>query len=235
MGALDGQVTLVTGASRGIGLATARALAGAGARVAMLARSAAPLRAAAREIGALDVPCDITDERAVHAAIERIQSALGAPLILVNNAGIFHLAPVERTTGDDLRRSLELNLIAPFLLARAVLPAMRAARMGHVVTLGSIADRATFPENAAYSASKFGARAIHQVMREELRGSGIRTTLVSPGPTDTPLWDSVGPDEREGFTPRSKMLAAEAVADAVLFAVSRPADVNIDELRLSRA
>ena len=232
---LDGRVAVVTGASRGIGLATARALAGAGARVAMLARSAAPLDAAAREIGALAVPCDIADERAVHEALRRVTSEAGDPEILVNNAGVFHLAPFERTTGTDLRRTLDVNLVAPFLLTRAVLAGMRDARRGHIVTIGSIADRATFPENAAYAASKFGARAVHQVLREELRGTGVRATLVSPGPTDTPLWDAVGPDDRAGFTPRSRMLSAADVADAVLFAVTRADDVNVDELRLSRA
>jgi len=232
---LDGRVAVVTGASRGIGLATARALAGAGARVAMLARSAAPLDAAAREIGALAVPCDIADERAVHEALRRVTSEAGDPEILVNNAGVFHLAPFERTTGADLRRTLDVNLVAPFLLTRAVLAGMRDARRGHIVTIGSIADRATFPENAAYAASKFGARAVHQVLREELRGTGVRATLVSPGPTDTPLWDAVGPDDRAGFTPRSRMLSAADVADAVLFAVTRADDVNVDELRLSRA
>jgi NADP-dependent 3-hydroxy acid dehydrogenase YdfG len=232
---LDGRIAVVTGASRGIGLATARALAGAGARVAMLARSAAPLDAAAREIGALAVPCDIADERAVHEALRRVTSEAGDPEILVNNAGVFHLAPFERTTGADLRRTLDVNLVAPFLLTRAVLAGMRDARRGHIVTIGSIADRATFPENAAYAASKFGARAVHQVLREELRGTGVRATLVSPGPTDTPLWDAVGPDDRAGFTPRSRMLSAAHVADAVLFAVTRADDVNVDELRLSRA
>ncbi|HEX8850335.1 MAG TPA: SDR family oxidoreductase [Gemmatimonadaceae bacterium] len=233
--ALGGRVAVVTGASRGIGLAVARALAGAGARVAMLARGADALRDAARPLGAVAVPCDVGDERAVAGALERIGGELGAPEILVNNAGIFRLAPVERTTAADLRETLEVNLVAPFVLTRALVPAMRAAGRGHVVTIGSIADRATFPENGAYAASKFGARAMHQVLREELRGSGVRATLVSPGPVDTPLWDAIGPDDREGFTPRARMLDAGAVADAVLFAVTREASVNVDELRLSRA
>ena len=232
---LDGRVAVVTGASRGIGLATARALAAAGARVAMLARSEAPLSAAAREIGAIAIPCDLADERAVREAVKRMTADAGDPEILVNNAGVFHLASLEQTSAVDLHRTLDINLVAPFLLARALLPAMRVARRGHVVTIGSIADRATFPENAAYAASKFGARAVHQVLREELRGSGIRATLVSPGPTNTALWDDVGPDERAGFTPRARMLSAADVADAVLFAVTRADAVNVDELRLSRA
>lgn len=234
-GALADRVALVTGASRGIGLAIARALAASGARVAMLARSQAPLASAAREIGGLAIACDVANAGSVTAALERVASELGSPTIVVNNAGLFRLATLEQTSPDDLRQTIETNLVAPFLLARAALPAMRQTRRGHVVTIGSIADRATFPENAAYAASKFGARAMHQVLREELRGSGIRATLISPGPTDTPLWDPVRPDEREGFTPRARMLPAGAVADAVLFAVTRPADVNIDELRLSRA
>lgn len=234
-GALTERVALVTGASRGIGLAIARTLAAAGARVAVLARTRTRLEEVAHDIGALPVTCDVADPRSVAAALDRVRSELGPPSIVVNNAGLFRLATVEETTPDDLRRTIETNLVAPFLLTRAALPAMRAARSGHVVTIGSIADRATFPENAAYAASKFGARAMHQVLREELRGSGIRATLVSPGPTDTPLWDPIAPDDRAGFTPRARMLAAAAVADAVLFAVTRPADVNIDELRLSRA
>lgn len=232
---LDDRVAIVTGASRGIGHATAVALARAGARVVMLARSAKPLAEAAKEIGALAIPCDVADEGAVSTALDRVTSELGDVEILVNNAGIFHLALVEQTSVADLRRTLETNLVAPFVLTRAVIPAMRAARRGHVVTIGSIADRVTFPENAAYAASKFGARAVHQVLREELRGSGVRTTLVSPGPTDTTLWDEVGPDDRAGFTPRARMLSAAAVADAVLFAITRADDVNVDELRLSRA
>jgi NADP-dependent 3-hydroxy acid dehydrogenase YdfG len=232
---LDGRVAIVTGASRGIGQAVARVLAGAGARVAMLARGAEALRAAARPLGALAVPCDVTDEGAIRDAVERVGDELGTPEILVNNAGIFRLARVEGTNAADLRETIEVNLVAPFLLARALLPGMRGAGRGHVVTIGSIADRATFPENGAYAASKFGARAVHQVLREELRGSGVRATLVSPGPVDTPMWDAIGPDGRDGFTPRARMLAADAVADAVLFVLTRDPSVNVDELRLSRA
>ena len=234
-GALAGRVAIVTGASRGIGHAIARALVAAGARVAMLARGADALRAAAEPLGALAIQCDVADEASVLAAVERVRRELAAPDILVNNAGLFTLSPVESQTSAALRATLDVNLVAPFVLARALIPAMRTAGRGHIITIGSIADRATFPENGAYAASKFGARALHQVMRAELRGTGIRTTLVSPGPVDTPLWDAIGPDDRAGFTPRAQMLPASAVAEAVLFALTRDQAVNIDELRLSRA
>jgi len=112
---------------------------------------------------------------------------------------------------------------------------MRARRSGHVLTIGSIADRAAFPENAAYAASKFGLRGLHEVLRAELRGSGVRASLVSPAPVDTPLWDPIDPDRRSGFTPRAMMLSAEAVADAVMYVLAQPPDVNVDELRLSRS
>lgn len=234
-GALAGRVAIVSGASRGIGLAIAGALSRAGARVAMLARGAAALHAAAEPLGALAITADVADEGSVAAAVARVRAELGAPDILVNNAGLFTLATVEAQTTAALRATLDVNLVAPFVLARSVLPAMRAAGRGHIVTIGSIADRNTFPENGAYAASKFGARALHQVMRDELRGSGVRTTLVSPGPVDTPLWDPIGPDDRAGFTPRARMLPSSAVADAVLFALTRDAAVNVDELRLSRS
>jgi NADP-dependent 3-hydroxy acid dehydrogenase YdfG len=235
---LGGRTALVTGASRGIGLACARGLAAAGARVAMLARSDTTLRAAARDIGsgALAVVCDLSRPDSARAAAQEVETALGgAPDIVVNNAGLFTLAPLDATSPAEFARTVDTNLVAPFTLVHAFLPAMRARRAGHIVTIGSIADRNALPENAAYAASKFGLRALHEVLRAELRGSGVRATLVSPGPVDTPLWDPIDPDRRPGFTPRAMMLAPEAVADAVLYVLTRPADVNVDELRLSRS
>lgn len=227
---------VVSGASRGIGLATSRALAAAGYRVVMLARTADALAAAARSIGdrARPIVCDVTDDRALDVALSRVNDEFdGAPGVLVNNAGFFSLAPVDATAVADFRAAIDVNLVAPFRLVRALLPAMRARRSGHIVTIGSIADHVAFPENAGYAASKFGVRALHEVLRAELKGSGVRATLVSPAAVDTPLWDPVNPDERPGFTPRRDMLRAEAVAGAVMFAVTQPAGVNVDELRIS--
>ncbi len=229
---------LVTGATRGIGLAVARALIADGTRVVMLARSDNDLRACAGELGPLAVPiaCDVADADAVARAVEGARAELGgAPDAIVNNAGAFALAPVEATDPDDFRQAVDVNLVAPFLVVRAVLPELRRRGSGHIVTIGSVADRMIYPENGAYAASKFGARALHEVLRAELRGTGVRVTLVSPGPTDTPLWDEIDPDTRPGFTPRREMLSAAAVADAVHFALTRDASVNIDELRLSHS
>jgi NADP-dependent 3-hydroxy acid dehydrogenase YdfG len=232
------RTALVTGASRGIGLAVARGLAARGARVALLARDAQALREAAASLGggAFPVVCDVTRPDAVQAAAERIAVDFeGAPDVVVNNAGLFALRRLEETAPLDFARTIETNLVAPFLLLRAFLPTMRARGSGHVLTVGSIADRLAFPENGAYAASKFGARAMHEVVRAELRGTGVRATLVSPGPVDTGLWDPVDPDTRPGFTPRAAMLDAADVADAILYALTAPAAVNVDELRLSRS
>ncbi|HYD53845.1 MAG TPA: SDR family oxidoreductase [Gemmatimonadaceae bacterium] len=231
----------MTGASRGIGLATAGALADAGASVALLARGAPQLEQAVdgiRRVGghAVAMAADVADPADVGGAVaEAIRYFGDAPDLLVNNAGLFVLAPLHETDPEDFAAVVQTNLVGPFAVVRAVLPGMRARGTGHVVTIGSIADRHVFPENGAYAAAKFGARAMHEVLRAELRGSGVRASLVAPGPTDTSLWDPIEPDERPGFTPRAEMLRAQAVADAVVWVATRPAEVNVDELRLSRS
>ncbi|MEW5917859.1 MAG: SDR family oxidoreductase [Gemmatimonadota bacterium] len=234
---LAGRSAAVTGASRGIGLATARSLAASGARVALLARSAEALHEQALSIGrdALPIPCDLRDATQLAAAIDILVGTFdGPPDILVLNAGVFTLGKVGALPPADFSLSLQTNLIGPYTLLHALVPLMRKRGSGHIVTIGSIADRAAYPENSAYAAAKFATRGVHEVLRVELAGSGVRASLVSPGPVDTSLWDPIQPDARQGFTPRALMLQAEAVADAVLWVVTRPSDVNVDELRLSR-
>jgi NADP-dependent 3-hydroxy acid dehydrogenase YdfG len=237
-GRLTGVTAVVTGASRGIGLAIAEALVARDARVAMIARGEAALRAHCQRLGprAIPVVCDVTNNKAVDSAVATIVEGLGgAPDVLVNNAGSFTLAPIESVDPTSFAAELDTNLVAPLRLIHAFLPAMRSRRRGHVVTIGSVADRTIFPQNASYAASKFGARALHEVLRHEMRGSGVRATLVSPAQVDTPMWDPIDPDHRPGFTPRVQMLQASAVADAVVYAVTQPPDVNVDELRLSHS
>ncbi len=234
---LVGRTAVVTGASRGIGAEIAQRLAASGARVALVARSRDVLLhlAATMGNGAVAVDADLADEHSVTAAADRILDAAGgAPDILVNNAGIFQIKQLEEMTVEAYSSALATNLMAPFIFTRAFLPGMRARSSGHIVTIGSVADRSIFPGNGAYSATKFGARAVHEVLREETRGSGIRATLISPASVDTGLWEGIEfPDG--GKPDRSGMLHPGAVANAVMFALTQPADVNVDELRLSRA
>lgn len=226
MTALAGTLAVVSGASRGIGQAIAAALAGQGARVVRLARSLSP----GEHDGYVDIPLDLTDTAAVQAVARRVLAEVGTPAILVNNAGFFDKRPFTESPVEDLIRQLQVNLVSAFALTQAFLPAMRGRGNGLVITIGSIADQAGYPGNTMYSASKFGLRGLHETLAAEYRGTGIRCTLVSPGPTDTPIWDGV-----TGGTvrPRNEMLTARDVAEAVLFVATRPRRVTIDVLRLT--
>lgn len=244
---LAGTQALVTGASRGIGRAVARALVLAGAEVYAVARGRADLEQLVTELSdaALERPapgrvhavvCDLRDAAQVAAMLVPVVAAVSQRhTVLVNNAGVFPLAPIVDTAPETFASTIDSNLVAPFRVLHALLRPMREAGRGHVVTIGSVADRRTFGGNAAYAASKFGARALHEVLREETSGSGVRATLVAPSATDTPIWDPIDPDHTPGLPPRAAMLRPEDVADAVLWAVTRPAHVNIDEVRLGRA
>jgi NAD(P)-dependent dehydrogenase (short-subunit alcohol dehydrogenase family) len=228
---LAGQVAVVTGASRGVGEAIAKALAVQGATVVRLARTLAD----GEDGPYFNLTTDLTDPVLLKRAMDEVLAEFGPPHIVVNNAGGFLLRLFEETTEEDLLEQLDINLVAPFNVARALLPPMRQAGRGHLVTIGSIADHSAFPENAAYAASKYGLRGLHETLVAEYRGTGIRLTLVSPGPTDTSIWDPFDPDRRAGFTPRAKMLKAEDVAGAVLWAVIQPANVTIDLIRMGPA
>jgi NAD(P)-dependent dehydrogenase (short-subunit alcohol dehydrogenase family) len=226
---LAGRVAVVTGASRGIGAATAEALHQAGARVVRVARRLSP----AGEF--VDIPADLTDPAQVEALADRVQRELGPPDVIVSNAGGFLLRPLEQTSVADFDAQLSINLRAAFAVARAFLPMLRGAGRGTFVTVGSVADHVGFPENAAYAASKYGLRGLHETLVAEYRGTGVRLALVSPGPTDTDIWAPFDPDRREGFPSRARMLRPADVADAILFIATRPPHVLIDWLRLGPA
>jgi NADP-dependent 3-hydroxy acid dehydrogenase YdfG len=235
---LGGKTAVVTGASRGIGAGIAGALGGQGVRVVLVARNEAKLKErAARIKGSLPVTCDLTDPESVDRATKRIATELnGAPDILVNNAGIFSVAVVEETTAETFTETINTNLVGPFLFVHAFLGDMKKRKGGHIVTIGSISDRTIFTGNAAYSAAKFGLRAIHEVLRAELRGTGVRASLISPAATDTEMWDSVTVTDPVA-NPHSKrpMLDPDDVVRAVMFALMQPETVNVDELRLSHS
>lgn len=232
---LDGRTALVTGASRGIGLECARLLQAEGAGLVLLGRDLRTLTGVAESLGGAAAchAVDLGQPDMVERVLGDIRERLGdAPDIVVNNAAHFFLTPAEETTVEDFQRAVAVNLTGHFAIVRGFLGAMKARGSGHLVTIGSEADRRARPGNAAYAASKFGLRGLHEVLREELRGTGVRTTLVSPASVDTGIWDAVGAADRAR---PDAMLPPSSVAEAVRWAVTRPPDVNVDELRLSRA
>ncbi|HLZ44910.1 MAG TPA: SDR family oxidoreductase [Gemmatimonadales bacterium] len=222
------KIALVTGASRGIGLAVADALRASGMHVVRVARS---LKDASTE-RRLDIACDVTQPADVTRAVTRVEKDVGVPDVLVNNAGIFFIKSLAETSYEDFSKTLTTNLTAAFLFAHALVPKMVARKSGHLVTIGSISDYIGFSGSAAYAASKFGLRGMHEVIRQETAKSGVRTTLISPGPVDTDIWNAVDPDAKPGFTKRKDMMRAEDVAAAVVYAVTQPEHVAVTEIRL---
>ena len=220
-------LAVVTGASRGIGLAVADELRAAGFHVVRLARSLTD-GSADRQT---DLRCDVSDPAQVARVVTKV-AELGVPDVVVNNAGMFFIKRLEETSPQDFSGLIAVNLTGLFLVARAFVPAMVERGSGHLVTIGSISDHVAFSGSTAYAASKFGIRGMHEVIRTETAKSGVRTTLVSPGPVDTDIWDSTDPDSKPGFTKRKDMLRAEDVAEAVVWAVTRPPKVDVTEIRL---
>lgn len=226
---LAGKVALVTGASRGIGLAVAGELRAAGAHVVRLARSLTD-GAAERET---TLRCDVTRPDDVDRVLTRVQAETGVPDIVVSSAGVFYVKPFAETTAADFMETIGVNLTGPFLIARALLPQLVQRGSGHMVTIGSSSDHIPYAGNSAYVASKYGLRGMHEVMAVELANTGVRTTLVSPGAVDTDMWNAIDPDTKPGFRKRKDMMRAEDVAEAVLFAVTREARVTVTEIRLA--
>lgn len=225
---LAGKLALVTGASRGIGLAVAEELRAAGAHVVRLARSLAD-GTGDRET---TIRCDVSRPDNVARAVQRTIDGAGIPHIVVNNAGSFFVKSVAEISPAEFSDSLAVNVTGPFLVVRALLPKIVERGSGHFVTIGSISDHVAYPGGAAYTAGKFAVRGLHEVLRAEVTGTGIRTTLVSPGPVNTDVWDPIQPDDRPGFTKRRDMMLPEDVAEAVLFAVTRPERVDVTEIRM---
>jgi len=228
---LQDRIALVTGGSRGIGLAIAQALAREGASVALAARDRRVLQHAAGQIsGALAVAADVTRPADVKRLFATVRKRFGRLDLLVNSAGVFTYKPFERTTIDDWRRNLDANLTSLFLTTQAALPLLGLSEAGHIVNILSISSREAFPKCSAYTASKFGALGFTRVLAEELRARKIRVTAILPGSTDTRM-----AKEFDFPVKRENLLQPEDVAEAVIAAVLQPGRANVNEILITPA
>ncbi|MGX1759563.1 SDR family oxidoreductase [Streptomyces lydicus] len=230
------KVVAITGASSGIGEATARRLAADGHRVLLGARRTSRLERLVEEITkeggtAAFAKLDVTDAADVRAFIDAALQRYGRIDVLVNNAGVMPLSPLEALKTDEWDRMIDVNVRGVLHGIAAALPAMRAQGGGHFVTIASVGAYEVSPTAAVYCATKFAVRAISEGLRQESAGD-IRVTLVSPGVTESELADSISdPAAREAMkTYRAVALPASAIAEAIAYALAQPPQVDVNEL-----
>jgi NADP-dependent 3-hydroxy acid dehydrogenase YdfG len=228
-----GRVAVVTGASSGIGEATARALAADGLRLALLARRADRIQALADEIGngALAMEADVTDRDSIVAAAERVQRELGGAEILVNNAGVMLTAPFSSEQQAEMRQMVEVNLLGAMTTTEVFLPQLRDGG-GDLVNVSSVAGRTARPGNAVYAATKWGLNGWSESLRQELQPD-IRVMLIEPGAVATELTDHITHAATKRLVEQryeEMSITAEDVAEVIAFAVSRPRRMTLNEI-----
>ena len=237
---LQGKVALVTGASSGIGEATAVALAGEGAAVAIAARRVDRLETLKAKLEAegarvVAVELDVTDEAACRAAVERTVQELGGLDIVVNNAGVMLLGPIEGADTQDWRRMVETNVLGLMYVTHAALPHL-LERGGDVVQVSSVAGRVARAGSGVYNASKFAVGAFSESLRQEVTTRGVRVTLVEPGAVATELQSHIThADTKAGiekWIAGMRPLQSDDIARAVVYAVTQPAHVSVNELTI---
>jgi NAD(P)-dependent dehydrogenase (short-subunit alcohol dehydrogenase family) len=229
---LRGKAALITGASRGIGLAIARALADEECNLILTGRTLHPLERIAKALSrpgtrAFPVACDVRDPRAIEALAHITKKHFSRVDILINNAGIAHPdLPVAKLPFEIWQEVLATNLTGTFLVTHEILPLMR--RGGTIVNNLSIAATHVFPGSSAYNASKHGALGLTNTLREELRPKGIRVIALLPGATDTEIWDTLWPT-----APRQKMMSPQTVAKALIAALLLPENSTVESLTIA--
>ncbi|RKT52379.1 SDR family NAD(P)-dependent oxidoreductase [Saccharothrix australiensis] len=235
---LEGKVALVTGASSGIGEATAVALGRAGATVVVAARRVERLAALERRLAADGVKAaalalDVTDEAACRAAVEHVVGSFGGLDVLVNNAGVMLLGNVEGADTTDWTRMVSTNLLGVMFLTHAALPHL-LARRGAVVQVSSTAARVVRAGSGVYNATKAGLNAFSESLRQEVTERGVRVVVVEPGVVDTELPEHITDPEarasRERRIAHLRQLKPSDVAEAVLYAVGQPEHVAVNEI-----
>jgi NADP-dependent 3-hydroxy acid dehydrogenase YdfG len=236
---LDGTVALVTGASSGIGEATARALARAGARVAVAARRKDRLDALAAEIDALVIEADIAEREQAIGAVERTVAELGRLDTVVNNAGVMLLGPAEEAPLEEWERMVAINVQGLLYVSRAVIaPLLKAAadeprRVADLVNISSVAGRVPRSGSSVYNLTKFGVGAFSESLRQELADRFLRVSLVEPGAVATELTDHIRDGVRETVRERFRgieRMSAGDIADAIEYIVTRPRHVAVNEI-----
>jgi NADP-dependent 3-hydroxy acid dehydrogenase YdfG len=227
------RVAVITGASSGIGEATARTLAADGGRVALLARRADRIEALADELGdaALAIEADVTDRDSLLAAAQRVQDELGGVDVLVNNAGIMLLGPFVSEQREDSRRMVETNLLGAMTATEVFLDQLRAGG-GDLVNISSVAGRTARAGNAGYAATKWGMNGWSEALRQELQPD-VRVIVVEPGAVATELPDHITHDQtrdavKQGYAQLS--ITADDIARVIAFAVSQPRTVSLNEI-----
>ncbi|MEN6334934.1 MAG: SDR family oxidoreductase [Phycisphaerales bacterium] len=239
---LAGKRAWVTGASSGIGEATVRALARAGADVIVSARREDRLKVLAQEIQRLGVratvkPVDVSDRKAMEK-LGRELEAMGGVDILINNAGLMPLSPLAEGRVDEWDRMIDVNIKGVLYAIHAVLGTMKQRKNGHIVNVSSVGGRLTLKSSAVYSATKFAVRAISDALRKEATEYGVRVTDIQPGAVATELGDSIQYEpirqamkEKTGFFAQiDKFLQADDIANAILYAVTQPDYVDVCEI-----
>jgi NADP-dependent 3-hydroxy acid dehydrogenase YdfG len=241
-GELDGKVAAITGASSGIGEATAVALAGAGAHVSLAARRKDRLDELAERISseggrALAIEADICDEAEAQSFVSRTAEELGRLDILVNNAGVMLLGPVEGADPEQWRRMVDVNVLGLLYCTHVALPLMREGGGGHIVNVSSVAGRHASLGSAVYNLTKFGVCGFSEALRQEAMNSNIRVTVVEPGYVATELQGhNEHPAVRDALekfrNDIGEVLVAEDIARGILYAVSQPEHVNVNEVMI---